>query len=110
MKRLALALAPAMLALSACSSEPVSSGLSDEEMFVIHVRSTDIPMLTEATDADLISLGYRMCSLLDNGDTVRGIMDGARDQFAGEQQAMELTAAILAGAVVDLCPEYNGEL
>lgn len=109
---------PLAFGLSACgssestSSEPyvapqdMDTNPSDEQGFIAAVRSVDNQIIAYGSSSDLLEIGQNVCNSLDSGETVASIavtLAATQDTTEGEQAAF----AIIAGAVIYLCPEYK---
>lgn len=109
---------PLAFGLSACgSSDSTSSEVyvapqdtdvnpSDERGFITDVRSVNNIVLSVGSNADLLEMGYNACNALDDGETVGSLairLAATQDTTAGQEAAF----AIIAGAVIHLCPEYE---
>ena len=118
MKKLML-VAIATLSLTACGKETV------REVLVTTPPATDAPapeltkydqylqfLYTEAaqarswTESDLLELGTTVCQAFDEGGTVNGLIAIFNDNSTGKYDD-DLYAAIIAGSVLYLCPEYQ---
>lgn len=110
---------PLAFGLSACgsdnsttTSEPYvapqdyDTNPSDEGGFIAAINSTGNQVLAVGSRSELLDMGYNVCNALDDGETVGSLavkIGATQDTTEGEQAV----AAIIAGAVVFLCPEYK---
>ena len=133
MNKIIIAVAISGLALVGCSSqasptptvtvtqnapapEPLStddgvSNLSNEELYLIGIKSMDNPILNLATDAQLLEMGYSVCEALDAGFTVEDIIQYMAVQMVGEGMTSdaesEAVGYIIGAADTALCPGSN---
>lgn len=112
-----LLVVPLIFGLSGCSSDSTASAPyvapqdqdtnpSDESGFIGAIRATGNDVLNSGSNSDLLELGYKTCNALDGGETVSSLaitLSATQDTSEGEQAAF----ALIAGAVVYLCPEYK---
>lgn len=58
---------------------------------------------------ELIGMGYQVCSLLDEGNSVGDILDAISDS-TGDEEVTTAMIALTAASVVNFCPEYAGNI
>ena len=126
MNRIIITVAIAGVALVGCSSqaspaptvtvtqnapapEPeVEDTLSNEELYLLGIKSMSNPILNVATDAQLLEMGYSVCEALDAGFTVDDIIAYMAVQMAGEGMTsdaeVEAVGYIIGAADSALCP------
>ena len=111
---------PLVFGLSACGSEestPVTSepyvapqdtdtNPSDEYGYIAGIHSVGNPVLETGTRSELLEMGYNVCNALDSGETVRSIATMIQET-QDTQNGREGGYAVIAAAVVYLCPEYK---
>ena len=133
MNKIIIAVAVAGIALVGCSSqaspaptitvtqdaqqpEPLStddgvSNLSNEELYLIGIKSMNNPILNSATDAQLLEMGYSVCEALDAGFTVEDIIQYMAVQMVGEGMTSDVESEavgyIIGAADTALCPGSN---
>ncbi len=113
---------PLAFGISACSSDstPVASvepeqyvaprdydvNPSDDYGYLVAIQSIDNSVLAYASSNELLKMGRGACNALDSGESISELarrLGATQDTTEGEQAA----AAIIAGAVIYLCPEYK---
>lgn len=121
MKKL-LALSLIAVSLSACGTQtiireiapsttdapyvaPVTNKYDD---YYAHVLKNSGQANTEPK-ADVIEFGDLVCQALDAGNSVQKVVK-LLNGYAESNSDIELYAAIITGAVMYLCPEYNNDL
>lgn len=128
MNKIIIAVAFSGLALVGCSSqaspvptvtvtqnapEPLNtddgvSNLSNEELYLLGIKSMNNPILNSATDAQLLKMGYSVCEALDAGFTIDDIIQYMAVQMAGEGMTSdvetEAVGYIIGAADSALCP------
>ena len=130
MNKIIIAIAISGVALVGCSSqaspaptvtvtqnapapEPLStddgvSSLSNEELYLIGIKSMDNPILNLATDAQLLEMGYSVCEALNAGFTTDDVIQYMAVQMAGEGMTSdvetEAVGYIIGAADSALCP------
>lgn len=119
-----------MAALVACSSEAAPSptvtitesvqapqqdsyddgttNLSNEEIYLLGVKSANNPILNSASDSELLEVGYSVCDILDQGFTTDDIIaymarEMVNDGLTSEAHA-EAVGYIIGAAESALCP------
>lgn len=79
---------------------------SDEGGYLAALNSVGNPVLAVGSRSDLLDMGYNVCNALDSGQTVASVavtVGGSQDTAVGQEAAY----AVIAGAVLYLCPEYK---
>lgn len=79
---------------------------SDDYGYLAAIKSIDNQVLAYGSDNELLKMGRGACNALDSGETVSSLarrLGATQDTTEGEQAA----AAVIAGAVIYLCPEYK---
>ncbi len=121
MKKL-LALSMVAVSLSACGTQtiikevtattaeapyvaPVTNKYDD---YYAHVLKNSGQANTEPK-ADVIEFGDLVCQALDNNNSVQYVVK-LLNGYAESNSDIELYAAIITGAIMYLCPEYNTDL
>ena len=133
MNKIIIAVAIAGIALVGCSSQaspaptvtvtqnapqpdPLStddgvSNLSNEELYLISIKSMSNPILNVATDAQLLEMGYSVCEALNAGFTTDDIISYMAVQMAGEGMTSDVESEavgyIIGAADSALCPGSN---
>jgi hypothetical protein len=119
--------AVAMFGFAACAAEPTAAPtvtvtaeppappapvLTEEDLYIENLRSQNNFYIDSNTDADLVELGYILCSELDAGYTVLEVVEEIvySGGFGGDQEAVEFAGLIIGAAVRDLCPEYTYQI
>lgn len=101
---------------NAPAPEPLStddglSNLSNEELYLLGIKSMNNPILNVATDAQLLEMGYSVCEALDAGFTVDDVIQYMAVQMAGEGMTSdvetEAVGYIIGAADSALCPGSN---
>lgn len=113
-----LLIIPLMFGLSACSSDSSSTSEpyvapqdydtnpSDESGYIAALHSVGNPVLEVGSRSELLEMGFNVCNALDSGETVSSIaiaIQASQDSEAGRQGGF----AVIAAAVIYLCPEYK---
>ena len=82
--------------------------VSDEELYLLGIKSMDNPILNVATDAQLLEMGYSVCEALNAGYTVDDVIAYMAVQMAGEGMTsdveVEAVGYIIGAADSALCP------
>ena len=121
MKKL-LALSLVAVSLSACGTQTiirevaattteapyVTPATNKYDNYYAHVVNNSGQANTESK-ADVIEFGDLVCQALDNGNSVQYVVK-LLNGYAKSNSDIELYAAIITGAVMYLCSEYNGAL
>lgn len=86
----------------------VEDTLSNEELYLLGIKSMSNPILNVATDSQLLEMGYSVCEALDAGFTVDDIIAYMAVQMAGEGMTsdaeVEAVGYIIGAADSALCP------
>lgn len=130
MNKIVIAVALSGLALVGCSSqaspaptvtvtqnapapEPLStddgvSNLSNEELYLLSIKSMSNSILNVATDAQLLEMGYSVCEALNAGFSVDDVIQYMATQMVGEGMTSdvetEAVGYIIGAADSALCP------
>jgi len=94
------------------SATDTSSGFTSEEQgFLDDVHSMNNSIIEGNTDASIVETGHTVCDTLDGGVTVTEITESllASGDYETDNQRGFL-ATMIAGAVVNLCPEYYSQI
>lgn len=92
--------------------EPEPSGFtSAEDEFLYDVHSVGNSVIESNTDAQIVSVGHTVCDTLDKGNTVDDISRYliATGDYTTDND-IEFVSTMIAGAVVNLCPEYDYQI
>lgn len=98
------------LTLSACSYPEEESSITiveRESLYVSALKMDGGSLAEEATDEELLNLGYAACRAFDNGDTPYTFGRNIMDEFGETTQIRTFLASQLAASVVFLCPEHK---
>lgn len=98
------------------TTEPVvvdepSGFTSAEDEFLYDVHNVGNPTIERNSDAEIVSVGHTVCDTLDKGYTVSDVSEyliGTGDYTTDND--IEFLSTMIAGAVVDLCPEYKYQI
>jgi len=91
---------------------PVDSGFTtNEDEFLYDVHGVDNSIIERNTDSRIVEVGHTVCDTLDSGETVTTISNYlmSTGDYEGDT-AIEFVASMVAGAVINLCPEYKYQL
>lgn len=77
-----------------------------EEVFVDAVKS-EVSYMRNASDADILDLGYQVCDIFASGVTVDEYVYLVLEEFPYDEDAQQLAAVIAGAAVATLCPEHS---
>ena len=91
---------------------PVDSGFTNaEDEFLFDVHNVNNSVIENNTDEQIVKVGHIVCDTLDSGETVTTISNYlmSTGDYEGDT-AIEFVASMVAGAVINLCPEYKYEL
>jgi hypothetical protein len=94
------------------SATDTSSGFtSAEQGFLDDVHSMNNSIIEGNTDASIVETGHTVCDTLDGGYTVTDITENllSSGDYQTDNQRGFL-ATMIAGAVVNLCPEYYSQI
>lgn len=82
--------------------------LSNEELYLLGIKSMNNPILNVATDAQLLEMGYSVCEALNAGFTVDDVIQYMATQMVGEGMTSdvetEAVGYIIGAADSALCP------
>jgi hypothetical protein len=101
---------------NAPAPEPLStddgvSNLSNEELYLLGIKSMNNPILNAATDSQLLEMGYSVCEALNAGFTVDDVIQYMATQMVGEGMTSdvetEAVGYIIGAADSALCPGSN---
>lgn len=132
MKKIIIAVAISAVALVGCSSQsatptptvtvtqqapapqpsvddpPTQPNMSNEDLYLLGIKSMNNPILNIATDQELLSMGYSVCDALNAGYTVDDVIAYMAVQMAGEGMTtdteIEAVGYIIGAADTALCP------
>jgi len=89
-----------------------SSGFtSDEQAFLDDVHSMNNSIIEDNSDSAIVETGHTVCDTLDGGVTVTEITESllsSGDYTTNNERGF--LATMIAGAVVNLCPEYYSQI
>lgn len=89
----------------------VEDTLSNEELYLLGIKSMSNPILNRATDAELLEMGYAVCDALNAGYTVDDVIAYMATQIAEDGGAsdtyIEAVGYIIGAADSALCPGSN---
>jgi hypothetical protein len=97
---------------SVTDTAPVDSGYTTaEDEFLYDVHHVNNPIIERNTDKQILETGHTVCDTLDSGETVTTISNYlmSTGDYEGDT-AIEFVASMVAGAVINLCPEYKYQL
>ena len=81
---------------------------SNEDLYLLGIKSMNNPILNVATDAQLLEMGYSVCEALNAGFTVEDIIDYMARQMFSEGMTsdaeVEAVGYIIGAADTALCP------
>lgn len=81
---------------------------SNEELYLISLRSMENPIIGVATDDELLGMGYSVCGALDSGFTTQDVIEYMAEEMAssGMTSDIEIEAVgyIIGAAEMALCP------
>lgn len=82
--------------------------LSNEELYLLGIKSMNNPILNVATDAQLLEMGYSVCEALNAGFTTDDVIQYMATQMAGNGMTsdveVEAVGYIIGAADSALCP------
>ena len=87
---------------------PAPKPVDNSASYLAAIRA-DQPILAGVSDADLLSLGHKICTTLDNGATVSDVATAALQAAKTPEQANAL-GYIIGDAVASFCPQYAGQV
>lgn len=86
----------------------VEDTLSNEELYLLGIKSMSNPILNRATDVELLEMGYAVCDALNAGYTVDDVIAYMATQIAEDGGAsdtyIEAVGYIIGAADSALCP------
>ena len=89
----------------------VEDTLSNEELYLLGIKSMSNPILNRATDVELLEMGYAVCDALNAGYTVDDVIAYMATQIAEDGGAsdtyIEAVGYIIGAADSALCPGSN---
>jgi len=91
---------------------PVDSGYTNaEEEFLFDVHNVNNSVIESNPDEQIVSVGHIVCDTLDEGNTVSDVSDYliSTGDYTTDND-IEFVASMIAGAVINLCPEYKYQL
>jgi len=90
---------------------PTPSTMSNEDLYLLGIKSMNNPILNIATDQELLNMGYSVCDALNAGYTVDDVIAYMAVQMAGEGMTsdteIEAVGYIIGAADTALCPGTN---
>ena len=82
---------------------------SAEDKYLADVRAANDPNLMDETDADLISVGYQTCQVLDSGYSVPEMVQYLLNENPSDEQ-IRYMSIIMGNAIEYFCPEYISQI
>jgi len=103
--------APAEDSYDSSATDTSSGFTSDEQGFLDDVHGMNNSIIEGNTDSAIVETGHTVCDTLDGGVTVTEITESllASGDYSTDNQRGFL-ATMIAGAVVNLCPEYYSQI
>lgn len=87
------------------------SNLSNEELYLLGIKSMNNPILNSATDQQLIEMGESVCEALAAGFTTQDIIEYMARQMVGQGMTSDVESEavgyIIGAADSALCPSAN---
>ena len=88
--------------------DPPTTVMSDEELYLLGLRSMNNRIINNASDSELLEVGYSVCDVLDAGYTVDEVIaylaaEMAKDGGASETY-VEAVGYIIGASETILCP------
>ena len=108
--------APTVTVTAYADVEDTTSGNENEDYYLngddlyIEIIRESSPYAELFSDEDLFDMGKDFCKQLDRGETVRGFISDAVDEFYDDDDALDLIATISGVAISHYCPEYSYQL
>jgi hypothetical protein len=97
------------VALSACASKAPAPKLNPDQRYVEELRSSATgALVVQATDANLVSFGHAVCTLLDQGRTPADIAAAMITGRSFAELSSADAATSISGAVRAFCPRHAG--
>jgi hypothetical protein len=88
--------------------EPPSTTMSNEELYLLGLRSMGNPIIDIASDSQLLEMGYSVCDALEAGFSVEDIILYMANEMASEgmtsDNETEAVGYIIGAADTALCP------
>jgi PBP1b-binding outer membrane lipoprotein LpoB len=83
---------------------------SNEDLYLLGIKSMNNPILNRATDAELLEMGYSVCDALNAGYSVDDVIQFMAEQIARDGGAsdtfLEAVGYIIGAADTALCPGF----
>jgi PBP1b-binding outer membrane lipoprotein LpoB len=92
--------------------EPEPSGFTNaEDEFLSDVHGVGNSVIESNSDEQIVSVGHTVCDTLDDGNTVSDVSNYliSTGDYTTDND-IEFVATMIAGAVVNLCPEYEYQI
>lgn len=87
------------------------SNISNDELYLVAIKSMDNPILNLATDKELLDMGYSVCEALNSGFTTDDVIAYMATQMADNGMTsdaeVEAVGYIIGAADNALCPGAN---
>lgn len=82
-----------------------------EDEFLYDVHNVNNSVIESNSDEQIVSVGHTVCDTLDDGNTVSDVSDYliSTGDYTTDND-IEFIATMIAGAVVNLCPEYKYQI
>jgi hypothetical protein len=88
--------------------EPPSTAMSDEDLYLLGLRSMGNRIIDSSSDSELLEVGYSVCDVLDAGYTVDEVIAYLATEMAKDGGAsdtyVEAVGYIIGAAETVLCP------
>lgn len=85
-------------------------GVTNEDIYLLSLRSVGNPILNSGTDAELLELGYAVCEILSQGYSTEDIIYYMAKEMANDGNVSDVYAqavgSIIGAAEVGLCTSY----
>ena len=78
-----------------------------ESAYLRDVYSVGNSVLNSGSDQTVLDLGYAACDALDSGATVSSMAISLGSEYSNQPTMREASFAVIAAAVLNLCPEYK---
>lgn len=83
--------------------------MSDEDLYLLSIKSMNNPILNVATDAQLLEMGYSVCEALNAGFTTNDVIQYMAGEMASNGMTsdveVEAVGYIIGAADSALCPQ-----